>query len=220
MKRIRYIFISILLVIICPHIAKGQVVQKKKSTGEVFIDCSNLSWAVDYSLNMIGNVSTTYVTQCRVYKKLQIATDDCCSDGSKRTSSSSPSTMLWNVAVGLDEKYLKESATGHLQGQIKTGCANYYELNESEKGSWRTPTLRELQLVWVLLNNGSSTSQEYGGPLSKALDTSKFKKDASYWSSSEVGPTTAWFVNFKEGFSDNSEETITQIYLRCVREVK
>lgn len=220
MKIIINIFVLLLLLISFVHSAEAQIVQKNRA-GEVFIDCSQREWATSTSQNLIGDVrnSDSYL-RTKVYKRLQIATFDCKADGTKRDQSYA--LMSWYTAVGLDAKYATASADGQQQGQVKTGCAAYYEQNEGEKGSWRVPTIRELVLMWVLSGKDASTG-DFKGPLAKALGISMLK-DEKYWSSSEVIISDTYllsvYLDFVDGFAENPNRNGPQYSLRCVREVK
>jgi hypothetical protein len=98
------------------------------------------------------------------------------------------------------------SSTTMTASNAATYCAG---LNAALPGSWRVPTLKELQ---ALVDYSTSTS-----PM---IDSTFFPgtPSARFWSSSaEVNSSTyGWYVSFVDGTTSTATNT-TAYYVRCVR---
>ena len=92
------------------------------------------------------------------------------------------------------------------------GTSNWYEANDllsnasnhdadgKEFSDWRLPTRRELNLMYVVYNNGNGASLN----------------SFYYWSSTEYGNDYAW----EQGFSPGGQSTINKDYTNSVRAVR
>lgn len=110
--------------------------------------------------------------------------------------------MSFNTGTGGANTNLDANGGGPL---MDAGC-NSYGTTEFPKGSWRLPTQRELQLMW-LFREGINTI--YSG---NQLQTVK------YWSATEKDATNAWFVDFSTTPSSASATKTTSYNVRCVRD--
>lgn len=73
-------------------------------------------------------------------------------------------------------------------------------------GSWRLPTQREIDMIWVL----------HPQLIGKASFSAFIAGDN--WSSTEYNATQAWYVRFSDSYPDYSTKT-TGRYVRCVRDI-
>ncbi len=92
------------------------------------------------------------------------------------------------------------------------GSSTWYEANDllsnpsnhdadgKEFSDWRLPTKRELNLMYVVYNNGNAASLNSG----------------SYWSSTEVDYTSAWELVFLNG----DQPPTNKVYTSSVRAVR
>lgn len=108
--------------------------------------------------------------------------------------------LAWNVVMGypsVDNTNSNKNPSSFLN----TGCANYFESSENEKGSWRAPTQKELILIWILNEK-----------LANKLSTNK-----KYWSATEVDNTWAWGLA-SDGAIFGASKGVT-IYVRCIKDL-
>ena len=142
-----------------------------------------------------------------MYKVLRIARTD-----SKQDGSAGNEAMTWSKAVGLASSFDNSSAVNQSSAS-GTGCPEYYEeSNASDKGSWRLPTQREMQSMWIWkdeLENADS-------PLFEPFNTT----GNGYWTATEskVAPAKAFVVGMKTAYSDAVLKSGTYS-VRCVKEL-
>lgn len=110
--------------------------------------------------------------------------------------------MSFNTGTGGANTNLEASGGGPL---TDSGC-NSYSTTEFPKGSWRLPTQRELQLMWLFREGINAI---YAG---NQLQTVK------YWSATEKDAANAWFVDFSTTPSSASATKTTSYNIRCVRD--
>ena len=125
-----------------------------------------------------------------------------------------------NDAKPRDENKLKLEANNlkvyykfEVQGTDKSTSSQWSAAHTACRnlgGTWRLPTQRELQLIWML-HEGL-----------KKLDDFRPFGDFNYWSASETSSNTsnAWFVNFtfSYGITRNLSKT-NSFRVRCIREL-
>lgn len=91
-----------------------------------------------------------------------------------------------------------------------TGCRNYSKTTEGAGRSWRVPTQRELQLIWM-----------FRQPIGLIYNTHPMEesgKTKRYWASTEKGATDAWFFEFTPGkpYCDTQAKSTANGMVRCV----
>lgn len=111
------------------------------------------------------------------------------------------SDATWMSATGVDA-----SNNGNLNANFavatQSGCGSYGAAGKPGEGrTWRLPTQRELQLMWMfrqpigliypLTKDGS------GNVTSEPMEASSEQK--RYWASTEKDAGNAWFFDFKQG---------------------
>ena len=110
----------------------------------------------------------------------------------------SSETMTWYEASGT------VNATYNAAGY--SACAQYSELSDqSDKGTWRLPTVRELKLIY---DNGRSLT-----------DPVPFR--GYYWSATEENTAAVKVVNYQTGAMTNSaKQMVTNYRVCCVRDTE
>lgn len=89
-----------------------------------------------------------------------------------------------------------------------TGCRNYGKTAAGGDRTWRVPTQRELQLIWM-----------FREPVGIIYPAAKMEDGLSkkYWAATEKDADNAWFFDFKQGVPQCSWQPKTsQSYVRCV----
>lgn len=92
-----------------------------------------------------------------------------------------------------------------------TGCRKYGTTGQPGEGrTWRVPTQRELQLMWMF--------REPIGLIYKSNPMEETSKKKRYWSSTEKGTDQAWFFEFASGmpYCDTQPKISTSGMVRCV----
>ena len=110
----------------------------------------------------------------------------------------SSATMTWYEASGTTD------ATYNSVGY--SACAQYSEAaDQSDKGTWRLPTVRELKLIYA-----------QGSKLLSSLYSMGY-----YWSATEESTSATKVVNFQNGSATNSAKQANANYrVCCVRDMK
>lgn len=108
--------------------------------------------------------------------------------------------------------------------EAATSCRQYRGISGTdEKGSWRPPTQRELELIWVLTPKIKEVVTTHG------IDFTFYDTYCTYWTSTTFSEdiNKAWHVNMNDGNTNTSEKlkatsATTQIarYVRCIRDIK
>lgn len=116
--------------------------------------------------------------------------------------------MTWAAVQGVTDGTSDNKADFNSSG--KSGCGSYGNTEPGAGRTWRVPTQRELQLMWLFrepigLITGNSMEGSSGAP----------KK---YWASTEAGPGDAWFFDFELGnpFCGIQKKNLTNGMVRCV----
>ena len=108
----------------------------------------------------------------------------------------SSATMTWYEASGTTD------ATYNSVGY--SACAQYSEAaDQSDKGAWRLPTVKELKLIYDKRSELTSAN----------LSSSNY-----YWSATSLSSSNAWRVDFSAGTISSYNVTVNTVcHVRCVR---
>ncbi len=139
-----------------------------------------------------------------VYKELRVAKKD-----SKQDGTGGYEEMSWNKAVGLSASFNNSTAINESTAS-GTGCAAYYEESDaSDKGSWRLPTQREMQSIWLWKDELENLSGF----------ESFSSSEKGYWTATEYksSSTKAFAVSMHAAYSDAVLKSGTHP-VRCVKE--
>jgi hypothetical protein len=75
------------------------------------------------------------------------------------------------------------------------------------RNDWYLPSNDELRLIWDnLVDNGSNQNSGYGN-----------FAEMFYWTSSASSASTAYFIDFQNGFSTTSNKSDNRMYIRAIR---
>lgn len=114
--------------------------------------------------------------------------------------------VTWMQAAGASD------GNGNLDADFTstaaTGCRNYGNTPNGGGRTWRVPTQRELQLMWL-----------FRKPVGIIYPTAQMEDTSSkiYWAATEKDATNAWFFDFKQGAPHCSwQPKTTAGYVRCV----
>jgi len=94
---------------------------------------------------------------------------------------------------------------------VNLGCRWYGSSGAPGEGrTWRVPTQRELQLMWMF--------REAIGAIYNTQPMEETGKTKRYWTSTEKGATDAWFFEFTPGvpYCDTQAKTTANGMVRCV----
>lgn len=139
-----------------------------------------------------------------VYEKLRVAKKD-----SKQNGAGGYEAMTWSKAVGLPASFENSSAINETTAS-GTGCAEYYEESDaSDKGTWRLPTQREMQAIWM-----------WKDELENISGFDAFSNNGNgYWTATEAKSTStkAFVVSLHSAYSEAVLKSGIHL-VRCVRE--
>ena len=213
----------ILMALFCA-VATGSLAQKVYrgnssgtyvKTGDYhIIDCAGMpAGALAVPSSTAGRVERhiqSDTPNAKVSPKFAVSKQNIKNDGEHggTSTTSGVNRVSWAVAAGWDAT--ATTGANYILGPnatANTGCSQYQGPIGGEKGLWRLPTQRELQLIWIMHEG-----------LKKSGDFTSFYS-GYYWSATE-GTTTnsAWAVYFNNGVTNSTNKTNTY-YVRCVRDL-
>ena len=112
----------------------------------------------------------------------------------------------WNAKMSIKYQVMRANLGSTTDWTSAWNACKAYSGEGGAAGTWRLPTQRELQMIWILhpqlIGKGSFT----------AFDASY------YWSSTETNATYAWNVNFSNGYVGTFSKT-DAYRVRCVRDL-
>ncbi|EXY16975.1 Lcl domain-containing protein [Bacteroides fragilis] len=92
-----------------------------------------------------------------------------------------------------------------------SGCRSYGNTADGGGRTWRVPTQRELQLMWLFRK-----PVEIIYPAAK-MESENASTSKTYWAATEKDDNNAWFFDFKQGMPQCSwQPKTTAGYVRCV----
>lgn len=101
----------------------------------------------------------------------------------------------WLVMTGVTASNNGNVNADFVNGTLASGCRNYGSKGQPGEGrTWRLPTQRELQLMWMFREPIGYIYPQ--GANAQPMESSSTKK---YWASTEHGAREAWYFDFKTG---------------------
>lgn len=115
----------------------------------------------------------------------------------------------WGVVQGVNSGLSNDEP--NFTNTLNTGCRKYGTAGQPGEGrTWRVPTQRELQLMWMF--------REPIGLIYKDNPMEEANKKKKYWSATEKGRDQAWFFVFAPGMPscNTQNKTMASGMVRCV----
>lgn len=120
----------------------------------------------------------------------------------------------WLVMTGVTDANNGNVNADFVNGISDSGCRHYGAKGQPGEGrTWRLPTQRELQLMWMF-REPIGYIYPQGGANAQPMESTNTKK---YWASTEQGARYAWYFDFKTGTpACNWQLKNSTAYGRCV----
>lgn len=153
------------------------------------------------ALNSLGAVlSYNEATIRRTDMNAQTATNDASLPAVGGTNGE------WNAKMSIKFQVMRKDRSVSTDWANAWALCRSYDSEGGRAGEWRMPTLRELQMIWIL----HPQLIEKGGFTAFYV--------SNYWSASEASASYAWLVRFVSGGVYDRAKTDLP-YVRCVRDL-
>lgn len=124
------------------------------------------------------------------------------------TLSDSGENGTWNAKMSIKYQVMRANHTvGATHWAAAWSACNSYKEEDGKAGTWRLPTQRELQMIWILhpqlIGKGGFTAFTAG----------------IYWSATEYNATNVWYMSFIHGLVDHYRTKERLGHVRCVRDL-
>lgn len=217
MKYKYYFALSVLLVSLCfPADVYGQLIRKETIGNKTYaiIYAEGLSGAAQWQpgFNMMSAVSGS--SKKRATIRHQVSRGN---GGNLSVNDRIPFRFIVAPTDVADVSWMKAGGVtggdGNLNtdfaGEDQSGCGSYGAPGQPGEGrTWRLPTQRELQLMWI-----------FRGPVGIIYPNAPMENGSTknYWASTEKDAGNAWFFDFKQGAPVCSWQLKSTLgYGRCV----